>query len=453
MKTENSVREKAGSIWQAGVKSADPLRLINDQIRCDLQSLQINSRTISLAGIERIYICGAGKAAGCMSEGIEQALTPVAESISIQGQVIVPFSAADQSVQQTSQSQQPPRIKKVVGRDSHVNLPTELAQQATRDTIQAIAELDEQSLLIMLISGGGSALLTAPIPPITLQEKNEATKFLAAQGADIGIINTVRGAISQVKNGRLLQSSNARQSVSLILSDVMHLPPSCVASGPSFVQANQSAKALDCLVELDPQKKYLAESIYQCLENSTDQPAPDSGEQHLNVVIGDHVTALTGAEIQAQQLGYQTSTTILPQAISVNELAGQISVAIANRNNTANPQCLLWVGEPVLQVDLTADGKGGRAQQLALEVIRKLKTMPDQVRDFCLLAAGTDGEDGPTDAAGAIVDAACLQVDLQKLELHLQNNNAYPMLESLQGLFKPGITGTNVCDLYVLLLA
>lgn len=102
---------------------------------------------------------------------------------------------------------------------------------------------------------------------------------------------------------------------------------------------------------------------------------------------------------------------------------------------------------------MTADGKGGRAQQLALEVIRKLKTMPDQVRDFCLLAAGTDGEDGPTDAAGAIVDAACLQVDLQKLELHLQNNNAYPMLESLQGLFKPGITGTNVCDLYVLLLA
>lgn len=447
---ETKLKEYAKDVWWFGVNAADPIRLIKSQVRVANGAFHVGEESFSLKNIERIMVVGGGKASAKMAAGIEEQLEPILDQTELFGRVVVPDG-----------SQVPTRrIELVVGRRSHENLPTSAALSATESILSEIQLLDaKHDLCIALVSGGGSALLPAPTPPITLAEKIDTTKFLAGRGANIEELNHVRGAISRIKNGGLYRLCRAKTLIGLILSDVLDFPISCVASGPTMMQNNEDsrnsfASAQAVLDRYDSSRSSIPKHVVEQIDS--ENPNLVQPTCHLvNQMIGENQTALDAAVVAASKLGYSSDRTQINQGVTVQQISELLCNELVDRIQNGQPQCVVFGCEPTLALS-SSPGKGGRMQQLVLQMIYSLKQSNNEVvkqARFCCLCAGTDGEDGPTDAAGAFLDNQVIDdIDFNELEEHLFANNAYPLLDRHQLLFKTGNTGTNVCDLVVMMI-
>ena len=327
-------------------------------------------------------------------------------------------------------------------------IPDARSVQAGERVLDFVSSLHENDTLICLISGGGSALLTAPLIP--LLDLQALTSLLLASGAPIDEINILRRQLDRVKGGGLARATKAK-IISLILSDVIGNPLETIASGPTFPDPTSKEDAIAILKKYNLETR-LPNSIKQIMESGDSLPQLQLRAAGLhnvrNIIIADNRLAADAALGQAQQEGFdaQIHTTALQgEARDVGRMLAQRLRDESKKRK--RPFCLIAGGETT--VTLTGKGKGGRNQELALSAVEELNGLENVV----LISLATDGDDGPTDAAGAVVTGdTAARATMLKLEAasHLSRNDAYPFFQALGDLIKSGPTGTNVNDLIFL---
>jgi hydroxypyruvate reductase/glycerate 2-kinase len=451
----DSLRADALAIWRAAldaVRSRDLVRSALSDPALGISDAIHKSR--------RIIVVGAGKAGSAMAEAVEEALGD--DLPRIQGWVNVPAETA-----------RPLRkIHLHAARPAGSNQPTAegvLGSQAILDLVQRAGAND---LLLCVFSGGGSALLPAPVEGITLEDKQAATQALHACGATIGEMNAVRKHLSRIKGGRLAEAFGGGDIYSLIISDVVGDRLDVIASGPTAPDPSTFEDAIAVLekYQLLPDQhrsektseRFLVvpESVVHHLKAGAAGLAPETPkclpETVHNCIIGNNQTALSQAAATAKRLGYRVlnlGSGIEGETRSVAMRQADLILRIRREAEPiAPPVCILSGGETT--VTLGADhGLGGRNQEFVLALIDRLGKA--NLGDCVILSGGTDGEDGPTDAAGAIADDSTLRraehLGLGPTEF-LNRHDSYHFFQATGDLLKPGLTQTNVMDVRILLL-
>ena len=448
--------DDARCIWQAGVEAVRSERLIPQHVRVEGEILWIAGEPIELARVGRIAVVGMGKAGAGMTLALERTLgNSLLKSKRVEGCVSVP----EDCVCPTE------AISLVAGRPAGLNEPTGKGVEASRRIMQLVRSLGPSDLCLVLISGGGSALLPAPVGGITLEEKVALTRLLSGSGATIDQMNLVRRHLSQVKGGGLAAACRAGRLIALILSDVPGDHLETIASGPTVACQADPAGALQVLGELGLVKLPEIGPVVDLLIKGQRHPVrPPARMSHVtNRVIGNNAAAVAAAGAEAERRGYRHAMISSTECEGLVEgvasqlvrTARSMRDSITTRGNAlgkAGPDCLISGGEPTVQlVDQAHRGKGGRNQQLVLSALAGR----DDWQGVTLLSGGTDGEDGPTDAAGAWVDEGLAQRARQQgldPTEYLRRNDAYHFFEPLGGLLKTGPTHTNVCDLRVVVV-
>lgn len=451
-RTAAQLREDVLAIWQAGLAAVQADRLVQDNVRVEGDLLFVEDELIDLTTIGKIVVVGAGKAGAGMAAGLEAALGPrVLQRHQVSGWVNVP----DDCVLPLKQ------IYLHGGRPAGVNEPTGAGVTGTLEILQLVASLGPSDLCIVLLSGGGSALLPAPATGISLEDKQAVTRALSAAGANIAELNTVRKQLSRIKGGGLARACKAGRMISLIISDVLGDPLDLIASGPTVVDPSTPQDALAILEKYQTQSTIPA-AVFRVLESMPRAGAKTPACQVTNVLIGNNAVAVDAAGIEAERRGYSHAMLAARTLEGSAEEIGRHHATMALRmRDEAGPDCLITGGEPTVQlVDESERGKGGRNQQLVLAALDQLLQSGDStargpIAGIAMLSGGTDGEDGPTDAAGAIIDEAIVTA-MHEHRLSpgdfLRRNDAYRFFEPLQALLKTGPTHTNVCDLRVIVV-
>lgn len=331
------------------------------------------------------------------------------------------------------------------------------SERAGRCALDAAAAVPAGDLLLVLVSGGASSLLAVPAPGIMLDDKRQTTGILLKSGADIYALNTVRKHISAVKGGRLAAATDAR-CLALVLSDVVGDDLSVIASGPTVPDSSTFADALRVLDQYGGRGAY-PPAIVAHLEAGTrgeraESLKPDDARlgRTTTLLVGGRLNAMHGARAEAERLGYDAHVLDAAVVGEAREAGARfLRDAIARRPQSGKPLCVIASGETTVRVRGT--GRGGRNQELVLAALSTLAAIDQPA---ALASVGTDGIDGPTDAAGAWADNESLsraaEADLSPAD-HLNNNDAYSFFKALDGLVVTGPTGTNVGDLQVFLLA
>jgi hydroxypyruvate reductase len=453
------LRDQAIEIWTAGVAAVASDQLVREALSREGQSLSIRGEAYDLALFDRIVVLGAGKAGAGMARAVEAVLGHELTDSMVTGWVNVP---ADCVVPLR-------RIVLHAARPAGLNEPTEEGVLGTRRILELARGLGPRDLAIVLISGGGSALLPAPIPEITLADKQALTKWLMQSGASISELNAVRKKLSLVKGGGLARAAaNAHAIHSLIISDVIDDPLDVIASGPTVPDTTTIAEALRVVTKYRAEPPNVPDSIRRALlarqatEARTDSSSIASAllaAKNRCHIIGNNGTAQQAAARKAEQLGFRVlllGSNLAGEAAEVGrELADLCRRVRAGQTETPPPLCVLGGGEPVVQLVPTSKSrKGGRNQEVALSALVELWN--DGLDRIAILSGGTDGEDGPTDAAGAVIDEALRQRARSAAldpRVFLEINNSYPFFEQTGGLLKTGPTHTNVMDLRVALIA
>jgi hydroxypyruvate reductase len=447
VRNSSQLRADAERIWWAGVRAAQPEQLIPQYIQVDGDQLLVGDEVVDLRGVRRIAVVGAGKASAAMAVSLEKALGErvIAEK-HVAGWVNVPADCV-----------LPTRcIHLHAARPAGVNEPRPEGIAGTRRIIELVASLTSSDVCICLLSGGGSALLPAPAPGITLDDKIRVARLLSAAGANIAQLNIVRTQLSLVKGGGLARACSAGRLISLIISDVPGDPLELIASGPTVESHSTPADGLFVLEtlkllghpELAAVERYLR-------EQARGKPSTAKSRARVtNLVIGNNALAVDAAGVEAERLGYSHAMIAATAPEGPAEEVGRhlAQMALRMRNETG-PNCLISGGEPVVKlVDEATRGRGGRNQQLALAALMEL----GDGDGVALLSGGTDGEDGPTAAAGAVVTEGVIgQMSQHRLDPrdYLRRNDAYAFFETAGGLFRTGPTQTNVCDLRVIVVS
>ena len=438
--------EDAKSIWHAGVKAVDSQRLVSSVISLNSNQLVLGTTSYSLQPNSRIFVVGAGKAGSGMARGVLSALADSPYPVS--GWVNVPEDCV----------QELPQIRLHGARPAGINEPTEAGVQGTLEIIRILENARPEDVCICLISGGGSALLPSPVDGLTLHAMQSMTRQLSAAGANIRQLNTVRKALSRVKGGGLAQYCQQSRLSTLIISDVLGDPLDIIASGPTVPSQTTISDAIHTIHELLSADEVTVRSYLEVL-HSTTQP-PQSFDHCDTQIIGNLSTAVTAAAAKAESLGYLVDSIAHQQLEGFAEEVGYDHAGIFRQNlSLGGKRAYLSGGEPV--VKLAAEevrGRGGRNQQLVLaaliDQITHSANLAECMNGGVILSGGTDGEDGPTDAAGAYADCQLVHRLLhRKLDTvdHLRRNDAYTFFEQLDGLIQTGPTHTNVCDLRIVL--
>ena len=443
MEAVSELRAHARGIFDAGMRAADPLKAIQQFVHVDGDRLTAGDYSCDLARFRKITVIGAGKGAARMALALEGLLGGrIAD-----GLVVVKYGHG-----------LPLKRMRVV--EAAHPVPDEAGLRGARQLMELVAGAGEEDLIIFLISGGASALLPAPAEGVTLEDKQRTTQALLASGATIGEVNAVRKHISKVKGGRLAQLAAPATLISLILSDVVGDSLEAIASGPTVADPSAYADCLRIIRRYSLQEKippavldFLARGARGELDE-TPKPGSPAFRTVRNFIVGNNRTALAAAKKQADALGYDTK--ILSDAVegeSRSVAAAHAALAKEIQKNIApihRPTCVLAGGETTVTV--RGDGLGGRNQEYALAAAMEI----DGLDGVVALSAGTDGSDGPTDAAGAIVDGATIArgkaKGLAAVEF-LQRNDSYHFLQVTGDLLRTGPTLTNVMDLQVWLIA
>ena len=451
--TAERLREDALACIRAAIAAVEPERLVREWLEAHGDVVG-DSRTVQLAAF--------GKAAAGMARGAVAVLGGRLRD----GIVILP--ADDPAAERRIDPGLPDRLR--VFRGGHP-VPTEEGVAGARAILELAQELDEDDLLLTLVSGGGSALLTLPADGVPLDAIRATTDALLRAGADIRQLNTVRKHLDRLKGGRLARAAHPARTVALLLSDVVGDPPDTIASGPVSPDPTTYGDALQVLHDLGladtvpgAVREHLEQGRAGAIEES---PKPgDAVLRHVEAhVVGDNRLAADAARSEAERRGYRTlllSTRITGEAREVGRvLAGIGAEILASGTPIAAPACVIAGGETTVTV--TGSGRGGRNQEVALGAALALDELIGADDDpetpagdrILVAAAGTDGIDGPTDAAGAIATADSVRrarargLDPRRA---LADNDAYPFFDSLGDLILTGPTGTNVMDLAFLLV-
>jgi hydroxypyruvate reductase len=319
-------------------------------------------------------------------------------------------------------------------------LPDENSLRAGRAALRLANGLGPDDLLICLISGGGSALMSAPVAGVSLADLRALTAALLASGARIDEINRLRRRLDRLKGGGLARLASPARVVSLILSDVVGSPLEAIASGPTAPDPTGRAEARAVLARYGLRAQ-LPGSIWAALDGKPEPVEPGAFERVHNLLIGSNELALAAGLQQAEREGWAARSLGSAWQGEAREVGPRLVGELAGADG---PVCLIAGGETT--VTLRGDGRGGRNQELALATARPLAELPGGL----LAALATDGEDGPTDAAGAVVSAETLARGLAlglAPEAYMANNDAYAYFAALGDLLQPGPTGTNVNDL------
>lgn len=338
-------------------------------------------------------------------------------------------------------------------------IPDDAGIAGVHAVLDHVRGLGANDLVLVLISGGGSALTPAPVEGVTLAEKQALTEALLACGADIREMNTLRKHISRFKGGQLARAARPARVITLILSDIVGDPLDAIASGPTVPDPTTYVDALSILDKYGIREK-IPGSIRARLEagargeiRETPKPGDPLFARVRNMIVGSNIQALEAARAEAHGLGF--TAMILSSSIEgeTREIA-RMHAALAREVRTSGnpvrpPACLISGGETT--VTLRGSGKGGRSQEFVLAAALDIAGLPDTV----VLSAGTDGTDGPTDAAGAIADGNTVtRAVAQGLDPRaaLEANDAYPFFEKLGDLIVTGPTKTNVMDVRLILV-
>jgi glycerate-2-kinase len=423
-------------IFSAALKAADPYAAVTKQTDA------IRSR-YEEGSFARLIAIGFGKGAVPMAEALEDTLSDIIQA----GIVVTKYGHGQQH-----------SLSKIRVREAGHPVPDENGVEATDEILEMAGNADEKTLVVILISGGGSALFVSPAAGITLQEKQETTSLLLKGGADIGELNCVRKHLSGVKGGRLARLLFPATSVSLILSDVIGDPLDVIASGPTAPDPTTYRNAISILEKYGLLFK-VPSTVARHLEEGAKgvvAETPKEGDpifrRIANRVIGSNRLALNAAKAAAEARGFETdilSSEISGEAREAGRCLARKAVSARNRPEVGNPVCMISGGETTVTV--TGSGKGGRNMELALAFAMEIEGIPG----ITLLSAGTDGTDGPTDAAGAIVDGTTVASARGKglgPEGFLRSNDSYNFFRKAGGLLITGPTGTNVMDLQILLI-
>jgi hydroxypyruvate reductase len=444
-RTINQMRSDAQRIWQAGLAAVNAERLLQEFVRVEGAWLYLGDEAVALDRIRHIEVVGGGKAGAGMAAGLEAALGPrVLAEKHVSGWLNVPADCV--------------RPLKAIhlhaARPAGVNEPTEAGVAGTAEILRRVAALGPDDLCLCLISGGGSALMPAPVAGLELSGKLAVTRFLSAAGATIEELNAVRKQLSEFKGGGLARSCRAGQLVSLILSDVLGDPLDTIASGPTVASTATRREALAVLDQYAAARGHIPAAVFACLESEASALPPPTCKVR-NAVIGNNAVAVDAAGLEAERLGYSHAMIAARASEGLAEDVGRHLAEVALRmRREPGPDCLISGGEPVVRLAASSiRGRGGRNQQLVLAAVEVL--LPHRPAGVVLLSGGTDGEDGPTDAAGAWLDddvlAAVRKPDLDPADF-LARNDAYTFFNATGGLLKTGPTHTNVCDLRVVLV-
>jgi hydroxypyruvate reductase len=427
-----SPREAARAIFDAALRAADVAPLVQRALG-----------DVRLPARGRVLVVGAGKASGAMAAAVEAGLGD---------------RVADGLVAVKDGYRAPTQRIRLL--EAGHPVPDTRGEEAARQ-IRALAEsAGGDNLLLVLVSGGGSALTPAPAPPITLADKQVITHLLLAAGANINQLNAVRKHCSLLKGGQLARAAAPARVHALLLSDVIGDPLDVIASGPTAPDVSTFAEALGILDRFDLRGRAPA-AIVQRLERGArgeipETPKPDDPVFRgvTNTVIGNNRLVVDAAAARARALGYAPH--VLTRALEgeAREVAGRLVAQArevrAGRGPVAPPACLIAGGEPTVTV--RGGGSGGRCQEWALAAALEL----DGADGIVALAAGTDGTDGPTAAAGALADgasAARARARGHDPAARLAANDSNPALAALGDLVVTGPTNTNLLDLYLLLIS
>jgi glycerate 2-kinase len=436
------MREHAMQIFQAGLQAVDPVEAIIRHVRLNDNLFIIGERRFNLKDYDRILVVGAGKAVAPMAKAVEDLL---GDRISA-GVIVV-------------KDEHGLPLKKIKVCEASHPVPDERGVLGTEQILSLVEKAGERDLIICLISGGGSALLIAPVQGISLEDKQNTTKLLLACGATIHEFNTVRKHLSRAKGGRLAQMAYPATVASLILSDVVGDDLDVIASGPTvpdsgtFQDARKILKGYVIWDQLAPSvRSHIGKGLAGQIEDTpkSDNPAFKRCSQ---VLVGTNLHALQAAGNKAEKLGYRSlilSSKVEGEAREVAKFYAAIAKEVLSSENPLKPPvCALSGGETT--VTLRGEGRGGRNQEFALASAIAIEGLDSVV----VLSGGTDGTDGPTDAAGAIADGTTVaRAREKKLDPgdFLQRNDSYTFFQQLQDLVMTGPTRTNVMDLYMFLV-
>jgi glycerate 2-kinase len=431
-------------ILACAVQAVDPQEAVHRYLQLKGNMLAVADATYNLDNFHRVLVVGVGKA----SQPMSIAAASVLEDHLTAGMAI------SKVINVELNRQFPGRIE--VLRGDHP-LPGMASLDATRRLVAFFQDLHEDDLVICLLSGGASALMTLPLPGITLMEMQALTGSLLGCGATINEINCLRKHLDQVKGGRLAGLIYPAHLATLILSDVIGNPLDVIASGPTVADPTTYSNAFDILQKYQLLEK-TPESIKSVLLNGAaggmqeTLKDDDPKLKHVqNVVVGSNYQAATAALRKAQQEEFDSILLTTYLQGEARDAGGWLGAILKQMSSSGEPLrrpgCMVVGGETT--VVLKGHGKGGRNQELALGAVAAL----DGLKDVALVTLATDGEDGPTDAAGAIVTGETAQRAGQmgmNVADYLADNNAYEFFDRLGDLLRPGSTGTNVNDLVFL---
>jgi glycerate 2-kinase len=415
-------------VLAAALEAVEPGRATGRFVSLDKDTLTIAGKPIEVKG--KIFTLGIGKAAVAMTRSLTD----------IMGQRL------DGGLVVTKHITEDPISGVDIIEGGHP-IPDDCSLAAGKRLEEFISSLGKDDLLICLISGGGSALVANPLGGISLEDLQSLTSSLIESGARIDEINILRRKLDRLKGGGLAQMAAPARVVSLILSDVVGNPLEAIASGPTVPDPTTAADALEVLDRYGLSKK-TPKSILTMLRRGQNDKLP-SPENHVqNIIVGSNLMAAQAALLQAQEEGfhpYLLRTDLQGEARDVaTDLSIQLRWAWKMGDPVPRPACIVAGGETTVTVN--GDGRGGRNTELALAAVSELADFPDVM----LVTLATDGEDGSTDAAGAVVTGntwrSGIELDMNSSEF-LNRNDSYTYFNALDDLLKPGLTGTNVNDL------
>lgn len=445
--TVNTSRDIVEAIWRAGVRAVDSQVLVEQSISVTAEALTVAGVAIPRDQLRGIEVVGAGKAGAGMAAGAEKGLAAI--PIPLSGWVNVPADCV--------------RLLRSItlhpARPAGLNEPTPAGVAGAEEILRRVSAQGPGDLCLVLISGGGSALLPAPIEGISLEDKAATIRRMSLSGAGIEDLNCVRRQLSRIKGGGLARACRAQWLITLVISDVIGDPLEVIASGPTIDFPAEPQRALELLQQYAPGFDGIPAAVVQALQaqihESRSRSAPSTVSQRHVAIIGNNETSVRAAERAARERGLAVRVTGIGLSGQAHEVGRELAdQCLELQGQITAPLCLISGGEPVVRVEKRpGPQKGGRNQELALSSLCRL--IEAQARGITILSGGTDGEDGPTDAAGAIADDPVIQSsEAQNLDPRpfLDQHNSYEFFERSGGLLKTGPTHTNVMDLRVALI-
>ena len=445
---------KVGKIFRDALEKVDPSFLVKGYAE------QILSYA-SVKEISRIVVVGFGKAAYQMAKAFEEELSA---DLILEGAIVTKYGHAKQQLSAASDQGEDKKqiagLKNIKVYEAAHPIPDESGVKAAEEIVGLLKNVDEKTLVLCLVSGGGSALFVCPYEGITLAEKQVVTDLLMKAGADITELNAVRKHISLVKGGRLAEIASPAEIVTFMISDVVGDKLYVIASGPTAPDTSTFKDAINAINKYGLAEKIPA-SVMDVLAKGNKGLIPETPKKRAavfkkvnNIIIGSNRKALDAAARSARSMGYETkilSSKLIGDAHDAARWLAEKTLEAKSMKDRLKkgPICLISGGETTVTV--TGKGKGGRNTEFALVFALEI----EGVEGITMLSAGTDGTDGPTDAAGALVNgetigrAMELGLDPRK---YLEDNDSYNFFKEMESLIITGPTGTNVMDIQIVVI-